>query len=351
MDRNRNQDLCLALMRADSEQTAIRLLEEAGYWNNPAVWRFYGDRETNFNTIGNQQSRPDAALVEKLINSVDARLMNECLAGGVGPEGPDAPQSVREAVAQLFEGRSSPAGATAGRISDWPEKVRREVARGITLASTGCMPSQGNPSFTIADSGEGQTPERMTCTLLSLDRSNKLRVPFVQGKFNMGGTGVLQFCGQHNLQLVVSRRNPAIVAKWGTEDETDLQWGFSIVRREEPRAGRRTSAYTYLAARGVRVLFEQFADERLEGIELAGARTADRRRHRSHEILFHGAGGQAELAGDAAHRPMLAAGETMNSVDLFKAQHGCGYRPARGAAPEGCCWQDAEGVGTGQAGD
>ena len=102
---------------------------------------------------------------------------------------------------------------------------------------------------------------------------------------------------------------------------------------------------------GVRVLLEQFADERLERIELAGARTADRRRHGSRKILFHGAGGQAELAGDAAHRPMLAAGETMNFVDLLKVQHGCGYKPARGAAPEGCCWQDAGGIGTGWTGD
>jgi hypothetical protein len=92
---------------------------------------------------------------------------------------------------------------------------------------------------------------------------------------------------------------------------------------------------------GVRVLLEQFADEGLEGIELAGARSADRRRYRSYEILFHGAGGQTELTGDAAHRPMLAAGETMNFVDLLKVQHGCGYKPARGTAPEGCCWQDA----------
>jgi|SRR6516164_1026093 hypothetical protein len=40
--------------------------------------------------------------------------------------------------------------------------------------------------FTVSDNGEGQTPDKMPYTLLSLDRSNKLRVPFVQGKFNMG---------------------------------------------------------------------------------------------------------------------------------------------------------------------
>lgn len=88
MDERAARHLCLALIKADTEDEVIRLLKEAGYWDQPGAWRFYGDRETNFNTIGNQQSRPDAALVEKLINSVDARLMSECLLRGIDPEGP-----------------------------------------------------------------------------------------------------------------------------------------------------------------------------------------------------------------------------------------------------------------------
>jgi hypothetical protein len=47
MDRNHDKELCVALIRADDEQTVINLLEEAGYWDNLAVWGFYGDRETN----------------------------------------------------------------------------------------------------------------------------------------------------------------------------------------------------------------------------------------------------------------------------------------------------------------
>src|SRR5258706_603717 len=77
MNNNQKKDLCLALMRADSEAEVVRILTEASYWGDKRVWRLYGDRENNFSTIGNQQNRPDAALVEKLINSVDARLMHE----------------------------------------------------------------------------------------------------------------------------------------------------------------------------------------------------------------------------------------------------------------------------------
>src|SRR6266436_40953 len=98
MNNNQKKELCLALMWADSEKEVVQILTDAGYWENKRVWRLYGDRENNFSTIGNQQNRPDAALVEKLINSVDARLMHECLSLGINPESPAAPQSIREAL-------------------------------------------------------------------------------------------------------------------------------------------------------------------------------------------------------------------------------------------------------------
>lgn len=244
MTENKAKELCLELMHADSEDKVIELLKKISYWDNQDVWQFFGDRETNYNTIGNQMSRPDAALVEKLVNSVDARLMNECLAQGLDPEKPDAPQSIQEAVARFFDNASS---AMAGRIRDWTESKRTEVARGIALTATGAKPGSGNPCFTISDDGEGQTPSMMPHTLLSLDKDNKLKIPFVQGKFNMGGTGVLKFCGKHNLQLVVSRRSPAILKHLGTKHPDDEKWSFTVVRREDPHGNRRNSVYTYLA--------------------------------------------------------------------------------------------------------
>jgi hypothetical protein len=199
-----------------------------------------------FNTIGNQQSRPDAALVEKLVNSVDARLINECLVREIDPEGSSAPRTIREAVAMFFD--SGFGSSNAGLIREWLPSKRTEVAKGITLASTGNKPSQGNPCFIIADIGEGQTPSNLPRTILSLDRDNKVKIPFVQGKFNMGGTGVLEFCGKRNLQLVLSRRNPRLVKD--KRNPADVKWGFSIVRREDPIGGRKTSVYTYLAPNG-----------------------------------------------------------------------------------------------------
>lgn len=236
------QDLCLALIRADSEEEVIELLRTEGYWERTEVWRHYGDIENNYATMGNQQSRPEAALVEKLVNSVDARLIDKCLVANLDPEGDEAPETIRKAVAQFFDPAGDPTSGRAGLITEWPDDHRLDVARGITLAATGSMPRSGDPCFTIADSGEGQTPRMFPETILSLHRSNKLRIPFVQGKFNMGGTGALRFCGRHNLQLVVSRRNPALTRG---NHPTDSHWGFTVVRRA-PEGGRNT-VYSYLA--------------------------------------------------------------------------------------------------------
>ncbi|HOE12283.1 MAG TPA: hypothetical protein PLQ35_09230 [bacterium] len=250
MNEKEAKALCLNLMQADSEDEVIQILKEAGYWDNPDVWRFYGDYENNYNTIGNQQGSPDAALVEKLVNSVDARLMNECLVRGTDPEGPNAPQSIQEAVARFFGNATEGKSSLMGCIRDWMDSKRTDIARGITLAATGAKPGSGNPSFTIADMGEGQTPDKMPDTLLSLNKSNKLRIHFVQGKFNMGGTGVLKFCGKHSLQLVLSRRNPVVLQQESKKEQDENKWSFTVVRREDPEGNRRSSVYTYLAPLG-----------------------------------------------------------------------------------------------------
>ena len=236
------QQLCMDLLHADTEEQVINLLREHGYWDAPDAWRPFGDKLDNFSTVGNQSSSPDAALVEKLVNSVDAVLMGECLAAGVSPNSEYAPESIPEAVAQFFFGDRSKANSL-GHISRWPNQKRRELSDRITLAATG---ARSNPSFTVVDAGEGQTPESMPDTFLSLDKQNKIDVHFVQGKFNMGGTAALRFCGTNNLQLVISRRNPNIKTL-DTESPTSGQWGFTVVRRENPTPSKKLSTYTYLA--------------------------------------------------------------------------------------------------------
>lgn len=240
------RQFAMALLRAESEEALVTVLKEAGCWDRPELWRLFGDRENNFSTIGNQQSRPEAALTEKVVNAIDSRLMSQCMTRGITPDSQDAPTSISRAVARFFS--EAPEGtATTFPVQDWSTAQRREESRNITLAITG---AKKRPCVVIADAGEGQSPEDMPNTFLSIDRSNKLRIPFVQGKFNMGGTGVLQFCGHLNLQLIITRRNPAVAsAMRETAHSADL-WSVTVVRRETGVGSVRNSVYTYLAPVG-----------------------------------------------------------------------------------------------------
>lgn len=238
------RELCISLLKSDSEEEVVELLRAAGYWDDRDAWRYFGDVENNWSTIGNQQSSPYASLVEKLVNSVDATLMGKCYENGYDPDGQEAPQTMRTAVSRFFEDDTPEDAPHAGLIRNWSSARRTEVALGITLVATG---SKKNPCFTIADQGEGQTPDLMPDTLLSLAKTNKMRIPFVQGKHNMGGTGVFKFCGERNLQLVISKRNPAALKGYSSDGS---KWSFSIVRREEPERDRRSSVFTYLAPLG-----------------------------------------------------------------------------------------------------
>lgn len=63
----------------------------------------------------------------------------------------------------------------------------------------------------------------------------------------MGGTGVFKFCGKQNIQLVISRRHPKAIKGYSRDAQ---MWGFTVVRREDPERGRRSSVFTYLAPLG-----------------------------------------------------------------------------------------------------
>ena len=143
-----------------------------------------------------------------------------------------------DAVQQFFNVKD-------GLLANIDAGSRTRLADKIHLVAVG---EKTAPCYLIVDRGEGQTPDKFPDTFLSLNRSNKLRIPFVQGKFNSGGTGVLQFCGQQNMQLIVSRRDPEATVE--AEDTSRDLWGFTIVRRMRPSDGRRNSMYVYLAPGG-----------------------------------------------------------------------------------------------------
>ncbi|MCY3922337.1 MAG: hypothetical protein OXG27_08070 [Chloroflexi bacterium] len=224
----------------------VGLLRSAGLWDRPDAWRLLGDEPDNYRIVGAQASEAEAALAEKLTNAIDANLMRRCLEEGIDPKGPDAPQSVREAVARFYDVGSR--GSYSGSLAEWDNPKILRVARSTTRVSISgdrrrqIKRQQNHPSVTVLDYGEGQAPENHPGTLLSIGQSLKLGIPFQHGKFNMGGTAALRFCGQKHLQLILSKRAPRIAAQEGVSTD----WGFTIVRKDYT-PGERMSVYRYLA--------------------------------------------------------------------------------------------------------
>ena len=216
---HKNKELLLKLVTASNETEVEAILENDAYAKSLGWWPFNG-KESNFSTINNQQTDPIAALAEKPINSIDAVLIKECLLKRIEPESKDAPKSMLDAIEQFF-------GVKEGDISNLNEKERRKLAENIRIIAEG---DKEKPNILIVDFGEGQNPMDFKNTLLSLHSGNKSKISFVQGKYGMGGTGVIPFCGTKKYQLILSRKHPNLLMT-GQKDE----WGFSLIRKTPPQ--------------------------------------------------------------------------------------------------------------------
>ena len=203
---------------------------------NKENWYPLGGNENNFGVIENQQSNPIAALIEKITNSIDAVLMKKCLESGVDPKSIQAPRSMEAAKARFFEDHKN-----------WDlVRYRKKQAENIQIIADG---PRLKTSLTVYDNGEGQHPEDFERTFLSLLEGNKTEIHFVQGKYNMGGSGPIVFCGKRRYQLIGSKRY----------DNTG-RFGFTLVR-EHPMSQRdeqvrKDTWYEYLKTGGIIPAFD-----------------------------------------------------------------------------------------------
>jgi hypothetical protein len=226
------------LFNANTEQEVDIILNNNSIFNEPANWKPYGNNKGNFGTFESQQNHPVPALIEKITNSIDAILIKECKLKGIDPKSKDAPISMTKAVELFYNVKD-------GEIGELSGQQRRELAENIQILAVG---DKSQPSIIIYDCGEGQTPENFEHTFLSLHRNNKTNIHFVQGKYNMGSTGAVVFCGDNKYQLVGSKRCKEL-------ENNDSDFGFTLVRRhpltkdEEYEYGKATW-YEYFCPKG-----------------------------------------------------------------------------------------------------
>jgi hypothetical protein len=225
-------DLFKALYTAPTEENVDKLISRnhkiLGVREN---WYPLDKNESNFGVIENQQSSPIAAVVEKLTNSIDAILMRKCYEAGLDPKSPDAPRSMEEAVKRFF-GREQ----DSWRLTSFRQKQAEE----IQIHADG---PRMNTSLIIYDNGEGQHPEDFERTFLSLLRGNKNEISFVQGKYNMGGTGAIVFCGKRRYQLIGSKKY-----------DGSGHFGFTLIRKhplsQSELLTKKNTWYEYLKVNG-----------------------------------------------------------------------------------------------------
>lgn len=209
-----------SLFNAPTELQVEQLIQA-----NPVIfaqenWFPYGEDEKYFGVIENQQASPIPALVEKITNSIDAILMKKCYEKGIVPKSESAPRSMEEAISLFYPDHN------------WDlRQNQRNQAENIQIIADG---PKDNTSLIIYDDGEGQHPADFENTFLSLLKGNKTEIHFVQGKFNMGGSGALVFCGKYRYQLIASKRFD------GKGD-----FGFTLIRKHKRTDKERNLRHTW----------------------------------------------------------------------------------------------------------
>ena len=120
------KNLCNELITSETEQEVINLLQKYELWDNSNSWKFLGGNRNNFSVANNQSEDALGALVELLINGVDAVLIRKCKENGIDPKNKvAAPKSINEAVDQFFNSKlktSELAEQTCGLVATGSKK-------------------------------------------------------------------------------------------------------------------------------------------------------------------------------------------------------------------------------------
>ena len=259
MDSSKSEKMFWEVFKCDSENELHSLITEDAHFQNPNNWYPYGGKDendrSNFGTFENQQAHSGAALVEKITNSIDALLLKRCKQEGIEPKSNNAPATMEDATEHFFS-------IPKGDIGELSSGKRAQMAmENIQIIATG---NDNNPDLLIYDNGEGQHPDDFKNTFLSIANNNKTDIAFVQGKYNMGSTGAVVFCGEYRYQLISSKMDQSVFKKEDKHEKNLLGW--TVVRRhiltDEENSKYGSSWYEYFAIDGKKI--PQFSIDELD---------------------------------------------------------------------------------------
>ncbi|MDO8558358.1 MAG: hypothetical protein Q7S09_04200 [bacterium] len=250
MNYKQSKTLLLGLLACKTSDEVEQVLAHdplATQWE----WLPYGGRTNNVGIVEGQMHEPDNALMEKITNSIDAILMRRCYEEGIDPrDKTKAPQSMTEAIEKFFGGKEK----LREKRSEFGKEWLRLTAEG----------KKDRPTITIIDKGEGQQPNMIKKTILSLSENNKENIPFVYGTYNQGGSSPLGYAGKpasydyNYLQLILCRRPDTIKDRERASNYN--HYGFSLVRKRFDH-GARKFTYEYFAEKDTKEIFSFPQDE------------------------------------------------------------------------------------------
>jgi len=208
-----------ATFKKDLVPEAKAILEE--FFASPHVsWSPVGPRKGNSGVIG-VSTDPMRAFVERIVNSIDALLMRAKEEGGYAEE-----QNVRDAVKKWL-------GVPHEALIDMSDHdIRERLAKLITVRfwrpDSGARVSQF--MLDIRDMGIGLAPAEVPHTIVGLNDSLKIGMPYVVGQFGQGAAATFRF-GEY--AIIVTR-------KFGTS-----RVSLTVVK-EEFEPGYKAPIYYYM---------------------------------------------------------------------------------------------------------
>ncbi len=215
------KELCYALLGAESEADVDEIISKDKALNDKNNWLALDGNEINYNIVTNQAASGGKAATEIMTNMVDAILMRHAQSHGITHDSSDCPKSMYDAVDSFVQNLQG--GKLINADRNWlKDYSKKNLVVGVTGNPDSKLKTKSSawPCYTFVDNGEGQHPDDFPKTFLSFKTGIKKAIPFVQGKYNMGSSGVLNYCGSNWYKLIVSR-------KWTRKGK----WGWTLIRR------------------------------------------------------------------------------------------------------------------------